>query len=175
MYNIPHEVTHYYQFANTPNVRKQNFQIINGELVEQRIYVPSSLFEGSANTLGSAITVKHVGWYSDQMDWHVGRMKSRGFITELRNKDEAIKLLYDADSWLPKKNTDPEISYIFGQLQYEYFIAKYGILFYFDLFKNIEKYGDYDAAITQTIGKSKSDFYSDSAEYVMEAFNKVKN
>lgn len=175
MYNIAHEVTHYFQSANTPSVRKQNFQTINGELKEQTIYIPLNLMEGSANTLGSALTVKYPGWYSDQMDWHLGRLKSRGFLTEIRDKEQATNLLLEGDSWLPKSGTDPELSYILGQLQYEFYISKYGVQAFFDLFKNIEKYGSYDLAIFETIGKSKSEFYSESAEYVMRAFNKVKS
>jgi hypothetical protein len=175
MYNIAHEVTHYFQSANTPSVRKQNFQTINGELKEQTVYIPLNLMEGAANTLGSALIVKYPSWYSDQMDWHLGRLKSRGYISEIRSKDEAVSLLLEGDSWLPKKDTDPEISYILGQLQYEFYISKYGIQAFFDLFKNIEKLGSYDAAIVQTIGKSKSEFYSESADYVMKAFNRVKD
>lgn len=174
MYNIAHEVTHYFQSANTPSVRKQNFQTVNGELKELTVYIPLNLMEGSANTLGSALILKYPGWYSDQMDWHVGRLKSRGFVSEIQNKEEAVKLLLDGDSWLRKKGEDPEISYILGQLQYEFYISKYGVPAFFALFKNIEKFGNYDAAIVETIGRSKSEFYSESADYVMKAFNKVK-
>ena len=175
MYNIAHEVTHYFQSANTPSIRKQNFETINGELKELTVYIPLNLMEGSANTLGSALTVKYPGWYSDQMDWHLGRLKSRGFLSEIASNEDAVKLLLASDSWLPKKDQDPEISYVLGQLQYEFYISKYGVRAFFDLFKNIEKLGSYDLAIVQTIGKSKSEFYSESAGYVMKAFNQVKN
>lgn len=172
MFNIPHEVTHYFQFATTPSVKKQNLISINGQLTEPKIYIPLLLMEGSANTIGSALIVEHVGWYSDQMDWHVGRLKSSGFMSEIASKEDALKLLLEFDSWLPSKNQ--QAPYILGQLQYEFFISKYGVQAFLDLFKNIEKFGDYERAIEVTIGKTKSEFYFESAEYVMRSFNRVK-
>ena len=51
MYNVAHEVTHFYQFAATPTVRKQNFSGSFPNLIEGTIYIPATLIEGSANTL----------------------------------------------------------------------------------------------------------------------------
>lgn len=173
MYNIPHEVTHFYQFANTPTVPKQNFTGTYPNLVEGKILIPSSLIEGSANTFGSALTVSNVGWYSDMMDWHLGRYKSQGLLRAINSLDEAISLMKISESYLPEKTGYGDLNYIVGQLQYEYFIATYGMQSFFDLFDNIQKYGDFATGLQKTIGKNVVDFYTESAPYVMESYNAV--
>jgi hypothetical protein len=174
MYNVAHEVTHFYQFASTPSVPKQNFTGSYPNLIEGRIFIPSTLIEGSANTLGSAITVEHVGWYSDQMDWHLGRYKKQGLVKSIDSEADAIKLMKAAASWLPENSGYGDLNFVIGQLQFEFYIATYGMISYFDLFDNIQKYGDFDLAIKRTINISESDFYVASAPYVMQAYNSVK-
>lgn len=173
MYNVPHEVTHFYQFASTPTIPKQNFSGNFPNFVEGKIFIPSSIIEGSANTLGSSLTVDFVGWYSDLMDWHLGRYKSSGILNSIKTLDEAINLMKISESWLPEKTGYGDLNYVIGQLQSEYFIASYGMVAYFDLFDNIQKFGDFDTGLQKTIGKSKAEFYSESAPYVMQAFNAV--
>lgn len=173
MYNISHEVTHFYQFAGTPTVPKQNFTGVSPNFIEGKIFIPCTLIEGSANTLGSSLIVKHAGWYSDMMDWHLGRYKSNGLIKSITSIEEAINFMKIAKSWLGSPAGYGDLSYPIGQLQYEYFIATYGIEMYFDLFENIQKYGDFDLAIKNTIKKSELDFYAESASYVMESYNAV--
>jgi hypothetical protein len=171
MYNVAHEVTHFYQFAVTPSVPKQNFTGVYPNLTEGKIFAPSSLFEGSANTLGSALNVKYVGWYSDLMDWHLGRYKSSGGVRSISSVDEVIRLMYVTKSWLASPGGYGDLNYPIGQLQYEYFIATYGVAAYFELFDNIQKLGDFDAAILKTISKSEADFFKESAPYVLAGFN----
>ena len=93
MYNVAHEVTHFYQLASTPSVKKQNFTGSYPNFVEGKIYMPSTLIEGSDNTLGSALTVEHVGWYSDQMDWHLGRYKKEGLLKSITIEAEEVNLM----------------------------------------------------------------------------------
>lgn len=173
MYNVSHEITHYFQFATTPSVRKQNFSGNYPNWVEGKIYIPSSLVEGSANTLGSAILVKHVGWYSDMMDWHLGRYKRNGKIKTLSSADEAVNLMNSSRSWYLEPAGLGDLNYALGQLVWEFYIAKYGMQSYLDLFDNIEKYGEFELALQKTENISESDFYTSAAPYVMKAFNAV--
>ncbi len=174
MYNVPHEMTHYFQFAVTPGVPKQNFTQIGGVLTEGKIYLPHALMEGSANTLGSALTVKHVGWYSDQMNWHLGRYKRDAAKKELTNTAEVIELLNKSESYLPSPAGMAGYEYVIGQLAYEYFIATYGVTAFLDLFDNVYKLRDFEQAMQATIKKSKAEFYQEAAPYVLAAFNQVK-
>ena len=174
MYNVAHEVTHFYQFAATPSVRKQNFTGSFPNLVEGTIYIPATLIEGSANTLGSALTVEHVGWYSDQMDWHLGRYKRQGLLKSIDSEADAIKLMKKTTTWLPETTGYGDLLYPLGQLQFEFYIATYGMAAYFELFENIQKNGDFDSAMKKTVNISESEFYSASANYVMQAYNSVK-
>jgi hypothetical protein len=173
MYNVAHEITHYFQIATTPNVKKQNFTGNYPNWVEGKVYVPNSLMEGSANTLGSALIVPYVGWYSDQMDWHLGRYKGYGKIKELTNVDDTVKLMQAVESYLLEPSGLNDLNYSLGQLMFEYYIAQYGVVSYLDLFDNIEKFGDFDSALQKTVNTTKLDFYRDSAPYVMKAFNAV--
>ena len=173
MYNVAHEVTHFYQFASTPSVKKQNFTGSYPNFAEGKIYMPSTLIEGSANTLGSALTVEHVGWYSDQMDWHLGRYKKEGLLKSITSEAEAVNLMKTAATWLPESTTYGDLNYVIGQLQFEYYIATYGMTSYFDLFDNIQKSGDFDSAFKITNGISESDFYSAASAHVMQAYNSV--
>lgn len=173
MYNVGHEMTHYFQFATTPSVRKQNFIGNYPNWVEGRIYIPNSLMEGSANTLGSAILVPYVGWYSDMMDWHLGRYKRAGKVKSIGTLDEAVTLMKATRSWDLESVGLGELNYALGQLIWEYYISKYGMLSYINLFDNIEKYGDIESAIQKTEKISEEDFYRDAAQYVMKAFNAV--
>lgn len=173
MPNVSHEITHYFQFASTPNVKKQNFTGNYPDWVEGKVYIPSSLIEGSANTLGAAILVQHVGWYSDIMDWNLGRYKRNGKIQSISSTDEAVALMKTTKSW----NLEPlglgELHYALGQIIWEFYIATYGMESYLRLFENIEKYGDIELALQKTENISESDFYQKAAPYVMKAFNAV--
>jgi hypothetical protein len=173
MPNVSHEITHYFQFATTPSVRKQNFVGNYPDWVEGKVYIPNSIMEGSANTLGAAILVQHVGWYSDMMDWNVGRYKNNGKIKTIASTEEAASLMKATKSW----NLEPlglgELNYSLGQLIWEFYIATYGMESYLNLFDNIEKYGDIDLALQKTENISESDFYQNAGPYVMKAFNAV--
>lgn len=174
MYNVPHEMTHYFQFAVTPGIPKQNFTQSGGKLTEGKIYIPHALGEGSANTLGSALTVKHVGWYSDQMNWHLGRFKRNSQFTQIASIAEVIELLSRSESYLPTEQKLSGYEYVLGQLAYEYFIASYGVANFLDLYENIYMLQDFDQAMQETIKKSKADFYAQAAPYVLAAFNQIK-
>jgi len=173
MYNVPHEMTHYFQFAVTPGVPKQNFRTIDGKLTEGKIYIPHSLTEGSANTFGSAITVNHVGWYSDQMNWHLGRYKRESGKDRLVDVAEVITLLNKSESYLPNDDSWGSCQMPIGQLAYEYFVATYGVKAYLDLFDAVYRLRDFDLAIKETIGITKAEFYQAAAPYVLSAFNAV--
>lgn len=173
MPNVSHEVTHYFQFATTPSVRKQNFIGNYPNWVEGKVYIPNSLIEGSANTLGSAILVQHVGWYSDMMDWNLGRYKSQGKIKSIKSIEEAITLMKATKSWDLEPAGLGDLNYALGQLIWEFYIATYGMESYLNLFDNIEKFGDIEAALQKSENISESDFYQNAAPYVMKAFNSV--
>lgn len=173
MYNVPHEMTHYFQFAVTPGVPKQNFNTIDGKLTEGKIYIPHSLTEGSANTFGSAITVIHVGWYSDQMNWHLGRYKRESGKDKITDVAEVITLLNKSESYLPNNDGWGSYQYVVGQLAYEYYVATYGVKAYLDLFDNVYKLRDFDLAIKESIGITKAEFYEGAAPYLLAAFNSV--
>ncbi len=174
MYNIPHEMTHYFQFAVTPGGPKQNFITSAGKLTEGKIYIPHAMGEGSANVFGSAITVSHVGWYSDQMNWHLGRFKRDSGKSQLADLTEVINLLNNSESYLPAPTGMAGYEMVIGQLAYEYFVANYGVEAYLDLYENIYKLRDFEQAMQATIKKSKAEFYQDAAPYVLKAFNEVK-
>lgn len=173
MPNVSHEITHYFQFATTPNVRKQNFIGNYPNWVEGKVYIPNSLMEGSANTLGSGILVEHVGWYSDMMDWNLGRYKHNGKIQTISSVEEAVSLIKTTKSW----NLEPlglgDLNYALGQIIWEFYIATYGMESYLNLFDNIEKYGDIEIAFMKTENISESDFYQSAGPYVMKAYNAV--
>ena len=173
MYNVGHEMTHYFQFATTPSVKKQNFVGNYPNWVEGEVFIPNSLIEGSANTFGSAILVKHLGWYSDMMDWHLGRYKKNGAIKRISSQDEAVKLMMATKSWNLEAVGLSELNYALGELIWEYYVAQFGVKSYLDLFDNIEKYGEFNRALQATENISELDFYRNAASYVMQAFNVV--
>lgn len=171
--NVSHEITHYFQFATTPNVVKQNFTGSYPNWIEGKIYIPNSLMEGSANTLGSSILVSNVGWYSDLMDWNLGRYKQNGKIKSISSTEEALILMLATKSWNLESVGLGDLNYALGQLIWEYYIATYGMESYLDLFNNIQKYGEFDLALQKTESISETDFYKSAAPYVMLAFNAV--
>lgn len=173
MYNVAHETTHFYQFAATPTTPKQNFIGNWPNVTEGKIYLPNSLLEGSANTVGSALILSHAGWYSDQMNWHLGRFKSRSLLAEISSEKQAIELMRSIRSYMPEKEGYVESNYALGELVWEYYIAQYGVKAYFDLFTNIQALKDFDQAMQKTIQKSEEEFYADAAPYVMKAYNAV--
>ena len=173
MYNVPHELTHAYQYSVTPTIPKQNFRTVDGKLTEGKIYLPQSLIEGSANTFGAAILVKHVGWYSDLMNWDIGRYKRSTNKPNLVDIAEAIQLLNESESYLPRTGVLQDFERVIGQLAYEYFVATYGVKAYLDLFDNVYKLRDFDLAIKETIGITKTEFYQAAAPYLLSAFNAV--
>ena len=108
------------------------------------------------------------------MDWHLGRYKRQGLIKSIDSEADAIKLMKTATTWLPERTGYGDLLYPIGQLQFEFYIATYGMAAYFELFENIQKVGDFDSAIKKTVNISESEFYSASATYVMQAYNSVK-
>jgi hypothetical protein len=174
MYNVAHEVTHFYQFATTPTTPKQNFVGQWPNVTEGEIYFPNSLMEGSANTFGSALILSHVGWYSDQMDWHLGRYKRNNPTMNIGSEAEAVTLMKKTRSYLPVTGAMAELNYALGELVWEYYVAQYGVEAYFELHKNIQSLKNFENAMQKTIGKSEDDFYKEAAPYVMRAFNIVE-
>lgn len=174
MYNVAHEVTHFYQFAATPTTPKQNFVGQWPNVTEGEIYFPNSLMEGSANTFGSALILSHVGWYSDQMDWHLGRYKRNSSLKNIANEAQAVDLMKKTRSYMPTTGELTDLNYALGQLVWEYYIAQYGVEAYFDLHNNIQSLRNFERAIFKTIGKSEDEFYREAAPYVVQAFNIVE-
>lgn len=174
MYNVAHEVTHFYQFAATPTTPKQNFVGQWPNVTEGEIYFPNSLMEGSANTFGSALILSHVGWYSDQMDWHLGRYKRNSSLKNIANESQAVDLMKKTRSYMPATGELADLNYALGELVWEYYLAQYGVEAYFDLHNKIQSLKNFENAMQKTIGKSEDEFYKEAAPYVMRAFNIVE-
>ena len=179
MYNVPHEVTHFFQLSVTPNVRKQNFRQDpndSSKWIEIEIQYPMNMLEGSANTFGSAITADYLGWYSDQMDWHLGRFKNDHPEFKIATVTDAIKVIKATQSYVDNAdNARTQAGYPVGQLLYEFYLSKYGFQKYIDLHTQLEFLRKYDQAFLATIGKTAEEFYIEAAPYVLEAFNAINN
>ena len=179
MYNVSHEVTHFFQFASTLNVRKQNFRpdpADSSKWIEIEIQYPQNLLEGSANTFGSSITADYLGWYSDQMDWHLGRFKKDHPEFKIATVTDAIRVIKATQSYVDNAdNTRTQAGYPLGQLLYEFYLSKYGFQKYIDLHTQLELLRKYDQAFLENIGKTAEEFYIEAAPYVLEAFNAINN
>lgn len=170
MDNLAHEITHYYQFALTPNVPKQNFYDDPnnpGKLLEREIRMSCNYAEGGAVLFGTSILVENIAWFSDGMDVIARRIQRNLPALNLQTEADVISELKRSESWL---GNNCESGYALGALAYEWLIADKGIDVYHQLTQAFTVTTNVDSAIRRASGYSRDEFYTKAAPYVLRAW-----
>jgi hypothetical protein len=155
MDNLAHEITHYYQFALTPNVPKQNFYDDPnnpGKLLEREIRMSCNYAEGGAVLFGTSILVENIAWFSDGMDVIARRIQRNLPALNLQTEADVISELKRSESWL---GNNCESGYALGALAYEWLIADKGIDVYHQLTQAFAVTTNVDSAIRRASGYSR--------------------
>ena len=133
---------------------------------------PTNFIEGSANTLGHAWAVKHLGWYSDESDFTVKRyMESFPGSNRMQTEADVLEML---DKTVDSR--DPvyfEMTYPVGQVLWEYMIGTYGFEKYITFLKNAYSTNSYADNIQVTYGISKEQVYKNAAPYILSVWKRA--
>lgn len=135
---------------------------------------PVHFTEGSANTIGHALAVQNLGWYSDESDYTIKRYMS-GFRGDNKMETEA-----DVLEMLEKTITrsDPQfadMAYPVGQVLWEYIIGTYGFDSYMKFLKNVAVLPSYEENLKAATGLSKIELYKNAAPYIIAAWKRAVN
>lgn len=130
--------------------------------------------EGSANTIGFALGMPNLGWYSDVSDWWVWKYSNQfGNWKPSSTEHDIVNLLIACESKFPTEAH--EISYPLGSLLYEWVIGTYGLDSYLALVKNQSKYLDFGDNIQASLHMTKIELYERAAPYILHDWNRAKN
>ena len=130
--------------------------------------------EGSANTIGYALGLPNLGWYSDISDWWVWKFSNQfGSWKPVKTEKDVVELLTACESRFP--NEAHELSYPMGSLLYEWLIGTYGLDSYISLLKNQIKYQDFGDNIKASLGITKTELYEKAAPYILRTWERAKN
>lgn len=135
---------------------------------------PVHFTEGSANTIGHALAVQNLGWYSDESDYTIKRYMS-GFRGNNKMETEA-----DVLEMLEKTITrsDPQfadMAYPVGQVLWEYIIGTYGFDSFMKFLKNVAVLSSYEENIKAVTGLSKIELYKSAAPYLIATWKRAVN
>ena len=130
--------------------------------------------EGSANTIGYALGMPNLGWYSDVSDWWVWKFSNQySNWKPIKTERDVIDLLVACESRFPYEAH--ELSYPMGSLLYEWVIGSYGLDAYVSLLKNQIQYKDFGDNIKASLGMTKTELYEKAAPYILKTWERVKN
>lgn len=160
-----HEMTHVLQ---TYFVSKRDF---NSESEWNKV-VPVNFLEGSANTIGHALAVQNLGWYSDESDLTVKRYMS-GFNGDNRMETEAEVLDMLEKTKTRTDSRYGEMAYPVGQVLWEYIIATYGMNAYLKFLNNIPTVDSYETNLALVTGLPKETLYKNAAPYIISVWKRA--
>jgi hypothetical protein len=166
----PHEFTHLVQDYFIRDLdRTSNWTEKTADL---RSY--AHFREGSANTIGYALGLPNLGWYSDISDWWVQKFSNQyPNWKPVKTEKDVVELLSACESRFP--NEAHELSYPMGSLLYEWVIGTYGLDAYVSLLKNQIKYQDFGDNIKASLGMTKTELYEKAAPYILRTWERAKN
>ena len=166
----PHEFTHLVQDYFIRDLdRSSNWTEKTADL---RSY--AHFREGSANTIGYALGLPNLGWYSDISDWWVWKFSNQfGSWKPVKTEKDVVELLTACESRFPDEAH--ELSYPMGSLLYEWVIGTYGLDAYVSLLKNQIKYQDFGDNIKASLGMTKTELYEKAAPYILRTWERAKN
>jgi hypothetical protein len=134
--------------------------------------VPVNFLEGSANTIGHALAVQNLGWYSDESDLTIKRYASRINVNNrMETEAEVLEMLERT-----KTRTDSsygEMAYPVGQVLWEYIIGTYGFDAYVKFLKNIPVLPSYEDNLKSVTGLSKIELYKSAAPYMISVWKRA--
>jgi hypothetical protein len=135
---------------------------------------PVHFTEGSANTIGHALAVQNLGWYSDESDYTIKRYMS-GFRgnNKMETEAEVLEMLEKTIT-----RSDPqfaELAYPVGQVLWEYIIGTYGFDSFMKFLKNVAVLPSYEENIKAVTGLSKIELYKNAAPYIIATWKRAVN
>lgn len=162
-----HEMTHVLQMFF---ISKRDY---NSEDAWLKV-APVHFTEGSANTIGHAWAVQHLGWYSDESDYTIKRYMS-GFrgSNKMQTEADVFDMLEKTISWNNPQYS--EMAYPVGQVLWEYIIGIYGFDAYMKFLKNVPVLSSYEENLMAVTGKSKNELYKDAAPYIISTWKRAMN
>lgn len=160
-----HEMTHVLQMFF---ISKRDY---NSEDAWLKV-APVHFTEGSANTIGHAWAVQHLGWYSDESDYTIKRYMS-GFrgSNKMQTEADVFDMLDKTISWNNPQYS--EMAYPVGQVLWEYIIGTYGFDAYMKFLKNVPVLSSYEENLMAVTGKSKNELYKDAAPYIISTWKRA--
>lgn len=135
---------------------------------------PVHFTEGSANTIGHALAVQNLGWYSDESDYTIKRYMS-GFRgnNKMETEAEVLEMLEKTIT-----RSDPQfadMAYPVGQVLWEYIIGTYGFDSFLKFLKNVAVLPSYEENIKAVTGLSKIELYKSAAPYIIATWKRAMN
>ena len=155
----------------------QMFYISKGDYRSEEAWfkaAPVHFTEGSANTIGHALAVQNLGWYSDESDYTIKRYMS-GFRgnNKMETEAEVLEMLEKTIT-----RSDPQfadMAYPVGQVLWEYIIGTYGFDSYMKFLKNVAVLPNYEENIKAVTGLSKIELYKNAAPYIIATWKRAVN
>jgi hypothetical protein len=155
----------------------QMFYISKGDYRSEEAWfkaAPVHFTEGSANTIGHALAVQNLGWYSDESDYTIKRYMS-GFRgnNKMETEAEVLEMLEKTIT-----RSDPQfadMAYPVGQVLWEYIIGTYGFDSYMKFLKNVPVLPNYEENIKAVTGLSKIELYKNAAPYIIATWKRAVN
>lgn len=161
--HVSHELFHVWQYQAVELDKK----IAAQERYDIADYVPCHAMEGAATTIGTALLMPHVGWYSDNADVIVRRIANQSGITTLSASD-ARDLLQKGESWESCNE-----AYAIGMLAHEWLIGKFGVERFLEIYRLAGQRAPYSESIQALYGMSLEEFYVEVSEYISQEFNRA--
>jgi hypothetical protein len=161
-----HEVMHIVQ-----DYYRKGMADVDNTIFNRRTH--ATFEEGSANLFGYALSLDHLGWYSDGLDEFLyGTFKNDPYWKPIKTNSDVIKVLLEAEARTNRSTRDA--SYAVGAMLYEWVITKYGFDSYLKILENLAKYDDYSETLKAALGITKSELYAGAAPYILAAFERLK-
>lgn len=161
--HVPHELFHVWQWQTVGIPEK----IASQERYDIADYIPCHAMEGAATTVGNALLMPQLGWYSDNADVIVRRIANQSGITSI-SRDDAMALLIKGESWDACNE-----AYAIGMLAHEWLIGNYGFENFLEIYRLAGERVPYAEAIQSLYGFSLEQFYSKVSDYIAEQYNRA--
>jgi hypothetical protein len=163
-----HEITHiiqgYFFKDRLPSLTPDQYQAAS----------PDNFREGTANLFGYALSLRNLGWYSDELDKNLlNCLTSAKKWAKVENEAQIADLLTATEIRTPEEAHT--LAYPIGALLYEWIFYKYGYDKVIEIFKGQGSSPDYAANIKQSLGISKADLYKEASPYVLANIKRVLN
>lgn len=131
---------------------------------------PTTLIEGSANTMSYLMTFPNAGWASDEFltnSYGVAGTARDEF--PMRTTSDVIDALNKME--MPVTNKAFDASYAVGSYLFLWLLSEYGTDSYTKLFANCLASKSFDKGLHDTYGITKAELYQKAAPYILEKWN----